>query len=466
MNVPVASAITPTPRHKHFANSELLLSPNRRGMSSPSHLDKPRASRGAQRRAKLSLSALFFALFLCAAKAAAGVPAITQTVANAASGTANSFSLSFPNNTVAGDIILVGFDFIASATLSSISDSQGNAFTEVGNQLTSPGGGASRVYYAKNIKGGADTVTVKLSANSTYLEVYLTEYSGVDQTNPIDAQAGASGNAGSVSSGNATTSFVGDVIYGYCAADWRCTAGSGFTALSTLNSNLTENMVAGGPGAYAATGTATNGWTMQMVALKPASSGGAVPPVTTAAAASLSAASLTFVTGGVGIASAAQTITLTNTGGATLNITSIAITGANATDFTEVNTCSLPLLAGGNCTIVILFTPSATGARTASLTIADNASSSPQSVALSGTGSHDVVLSWTPSPTPGIAGYDVYRGTASGQESSTPLNSSPINGSTYTDVNVTAGAAYYYVVTAVSGAAQSAKSNETSATVP
>jgi hypothetical protein len=65
------------------------------------------------------------------------------------------------------------------------------------------------------------------------------------------------------------TTVAGDVIYGYCVGDWACTAGSGFATRSNLNDNLIEDELAGNPGAYAATGTATNGWTMQMVALKP-----------------------------------------------------------------------------------------------------------------------------------------------------------------------------------------------------
>jgi len=164
---------------------------------------------------------------------------------------------------------LVAFDFDTNSTPSSVTDSQGNVFTEVGSQLTSPGQTRSRVYYAKNIKGGADTVTVKLSATSGYIELYLSEYSGVDPSNPMDAQAGASGNAGAVSSGNATTTAAGDLIFGYCVGDWACTAGSGFTSRSNFNGNLIEDKVAGNPGTYAATGSATGGWTMQMVALKP-----------------------------------------------------------------------------------------------------------------------------------------------------------------------------------------------------
>jgi hypothetical protein len=178
-------------------------------------------------------------------------------------------SLSFPANTAAGDLIMVGFDYTTSATPSSVSDSQGNVFTAIGNQLTSPGGARSRVYYAKNIKGGADTITVTLTATSSWLELYLTEYSGADPTNPIDAQAGASGSAGAVSSGTATTTASGDIIYGYCVGDLSCFAGSGFTARSTLNGNLIEDASAGSAGSYAATGTANSGWIMQMVAIKP-----------------------------------------------------------------------------------------------------------------------------------------------------------------------------------------------------
>ncbi len=192
-----------------------------------------------------------------------------QIAAKAAPGSASTLSLSFPANTAAGDLILVAFDYDTNALPTSVADSQGNVFTEVGSQLNSPGGARSRVYYAKNIKGGADTVTVTLSANSAWLELYLSEYSGVDQVNPIDAQIGATGNAGAVSSGNATTTVAGDVIYGFCLADSTCTVGSGFAARSTLNNNLIEDKTAGAPGSYATTGTANNGWTMQLVALRP-----------------------------------------------------------------------------------------------------------------------------------------------------------------------------------------------------
>jgi len=160
---------------------------------------------------------------------------------------------------------------------------------------------------------------------------------------------------------------------------------------------------------------------------------------------------------------------LSNTGSAALSITGLAIAGANASDFAEIaDTCGSSVAAGANCTIAVTFTPSLASAETASVTITDNAGGSPQSVSLSGTGTHDIILSWTAGGTSGVVGYDVYRGTTSGGESTTPLNSSPIAGTTYTDSNVQAGQKYYYVVTALNSTetTQSADSNETSATVP
>jgi predicted small lipoprotein YifL len=136
--------------------------------------------------------------------------------------------------------------------------------------------------------------------------------------------------------------------------------------------------------------------------------------------------------------SAAQTVTLSNTGNASLSITSIAVTGANASDFAQTNTCGSSVAAGANCAIAVMFTPSALGTWTAALSISDNASGSPQSVALSGTGAHYVALSWTASSTSGVVGYNAYRGTASSGPFS-QLNSSSISATTYTDGNVQAG---------------------------
>jgi hypothetical protein len=105
---------------------------------------------------------------------------------------------------------------------------------------------------------------------------------------------------------------------------------------------------------------------------------------------SLSPSSLSFGSQLVGSTSAAQSVTLTNSGNAGLSISNIALGGTNAGDFAQTNTCpsgSTTLAAGASCSISVTFAPSAAGTRSASLQITDNASGSPQSVALSGTGS-------------------------------------------------------------------------------
>jgi hypothetical protein len=86
--------------------------------------------------------------------------------------------------------------------------------------------------------------------------------------------------------------------------------------------------------------------------------------------------------------SSSQSVTLTNTGATSLTVKLIFITGANAGDFSETNNCPLTVAAGGSCSITATFTPTATGSRTASISVSDTGGGSPQYVSLSGTGTN------------------------------------------------------------------------------
>ena len=87
---------------------------------------------------------------------------------------------------------------------------------------------------------------------------------------------------------------------------------------------------------------------------------------------------------------------------------------------------------------------------------------------------HCVILTWSPSPGKGLVGYNIFRGTKKGKESSIPLNGSPVAAGcsgancTWTDTNVRPGATYYYRITTViaGGREQTAPSAEVKATVP
>jgi hypothetical protein len=308
-------------------------------------------------------------------------PYFVQATANKTTSTASA-SLTFAANTQAGDAILLGFNF--DHTLSAtVTDSQGNTYSEVGSQLTTPGGANGRVYYAKNIKGGADTVTVKLSGTSDYLELYLAEYSGVDPNTPIDAQAGATGSSSTVSSGNATTTGSSDVIYGYCVGDSQCTAGSGFASRSTLVGNLTEDKVVSGAGSYAATATANSGWLMQMVALRPPSPGTVGSSGSSGGTASLAMSPTSVAFGNVNVgSSSSKTVTLTNSGTAAVNITAATITGSGYT----MTLKPMSINAGANATFTATYAPTTAGSVSGSISITSNAAGSPATIALSGTG--------------------------------------------------------------------------------
>jgi hypothetical protein len=78
------------------------------------------------------------------------------------------------------------------------------------------------------------------------------------------------------------------------------------------------------------------------------------------------------------------TVVLTNDQSTSMSVTSFTITGTNASDFSETNNCGTSVKAGAYCTVTVKFTPAATGARTATLSIKDGVGT--QTVALSGTG--------------------------------------------------------------------------------
>jgi hypothetical protein len=100
----------------------------------------------------------------------------------------------------------------------------------------------------------------------------------------------------------------------------------------------------------------------------------------------LSPASLSFAPQLTGSVSGAQTETVTNSGTSAVAIASVALSGNNASDFSQNNSCGSSLAAGADCTINVTFTPSHLGPRSAAITITDSTAGSPHSVSLSGMG--------------------------------------------------------------------------------
>lgn len=104
---------------------------------------------------------------------------------------------------------------------------------------------------------------------------------------------------------------------------------------------------------------------------------GGVPAV------SLSPSTLSFPTRSTGSTSIAQTVTLTNSGNAPLNISTISLSGTNTADFIQTNNCSSPIAAGAGCTFSISFAPTEVGNLSAAIQILSDAP--PASIELTGT---------------------------------------------------------------------------------
>ncbi len=179
------------------------------------------------------------------------------------------------------------------------------------------------------------------------------------------------------------------------------------------------------------------------------------------------ATGLSFGNVTTGTSSPTQNVTITNTGNSNVAISQINLTGAGYS--MTGGSAPVTLTPSQNITLVVQFSPTTTGSLPGSITLVSNATGSPTTISLSGTGAapvqHSASLTWNAS-TSTVAGYNVYRSTVSGS-GYTKINSSLITTLTYTDSTVQSGTTYFYVTTAVdSSGSESANSNEVIAAIP
>ena len=173
---------------------------------------------------------------------------------------------------------------------------------------------------------------------------------------------------------------------------------------------------------------------------------------TTAAAGTLAASPATLALGSVVVGSSGTSSgTLTATGSSV----TVSAVSSNNSAFT-IGGISLPVTipAGSSAAFTVTFKPSSAGAVTAALTFTSNAQTSTTVEALTGTGAaaavHSVGLSWSPSTSSNISGYNIYRAPYSGGCGSySKINSLLNTGTVYTDFAVVDGTNYCYATTAV-----------------
>jgi len=150
-------------------------------------------------------------LSLAAPQARAGVTLVQHTSKDA--GTTSSASLAFPANNAAGNWIGVVIRAGHSGQVLAVSDTRGNTYKQAvqfNQTLDAPNGETLAIYYAENIGGGANTVTVSESLANNTLRFAILEYSGLTTSNSLDVTSAAQGSGTTLNSGTATTTVGGE----------------------------------------------------------------------------------------------------------------------------------------------------------------------------------------------------------------------------------------------------------------
>ncbi len=158
------------------------------------------------------------------------IPALVQK--NFQSQHTSSNALAFTSNVTAGNTILVAITQW-NTTVSSVTDNRGNTYTAVtparhANTSTD----YAELYYAKNVAGGATTVTVAFSGTAdTNVGIY--EYSGLDPISPLEQLASNTGFGSAPNGGTVTTATDNELYFAVGVDDngnnVAPTAGSGYT---------------------------------------------------------------------------------------------------------------------------------------------------------------------------------------------------------------------------------------------
>jgi glucose/arabinose dehydrogenase/chitodextrinase len=371
------------------------------------------------------------------------------------SGTTNS--VAFNNANTPGNLI-VAYVVWGNTGSVSLSDTQGNTYTAAAPATSWGNGNAwrSQAFYAKNIAGGANTVTATFGSSiASFAILYIHEYSGLDRTNPLDKTAAAAGTASTMNSGSATTSNGNDLIFGAGASSSTVTAvGTGFTSRLTDFGNRTEDKTVTSAGSYNATAT-QNGdrWVMHMVAFKTATGGDTTPPSVptgvTATAASSSAINLSWTPSTDDVGVTGYKVFRNGTQIATTTTPSYQDTGLS--EATSYSYTVSALDAAGN--------ESARSSVATATTRDVTAPSVPTNLAANAVSSTRIDVSWSASnDNVGVARYKLFR---DGSQVATPTATS------YQDTGLTAGTSHSYRVSAVDAAGnESALSSAVSATTP
>ena len=197
--------------------------------------------------------------------------AYVQSQNNSTTANVTSANITLPATT-AGNLIVVSLDVHQPAVVSSVVDDRGNTYRRaVGPTNWGPSPDRLYTYYAKNITGGATTITVNLSGSSNgWLELFATEFRGIDTVDPLDQTSEATGTGNPMAGGAVTTTSPDEVLYAVCGADSGTINLGSFTQREgAANGNPTGDASVTSIGTYPLTSSIDFGdWACQLLSFR------------------------------------------------------------------------------------------------------------------------------------------------------------------------------------------------------
>lgn len=334
--------------------------------------------------------------------------------------------------TGSGNLIVVAWRApgASSTNISQITDNAGNVYARAGNSRAANSGSDYMldIWYAKNSKSGATTVTITPNASVGDGGGVIWEFSGVDTIAPLNQSAVLNSQAATTTPNGAyvTTTTPGELIISVLLTNAQngIRPGNPFTNDSTLTGDAYSRLIAATPGTYRAEWySASSKYGNSTVTFKAATGSSNPPPGTKL-----------------------NECDLDSNGAVTSSDMNSAVNMSLG-----LAPCTANILGAGVCNVVVV-------QRVVNAALGG-------SCVVGSVISHAVDLTWVASPSPGVTGYNVYRSLTTGGPYSL-LNSSLVTGTTYTDTAVQSGQTYYYVVKAKSATEESGPSNEATAVIP
>jgi fibronectin type 3 domain-containing protein len=194
----------------------------------------------------------------------------------------SSVIVAFPGAQTVGSLNVVGIGWNdATSQVISVTDTWGNLYTQALAPTVQAGARSHVIYYAKNIVAApSNSITVTFSTAVSYPDLRIAEYRGIDPLTPVDGGKGAFGTGTTANSGTLTTTVANALLVGATYVETITTgAGTGFTArmITAPDGSLLEDRIVSAVGAYSASATTSGqGWVIQLVAFRGATSGSPV----------------------------------------------------------------------------------------------------------------------------------------------------------------------------------------------